>query len=248
MWPQWAAPHLGAKSYSGKRVEGFIVKTKKTQTISKEIKHRPGHTAAKRIRAVCETCNNTWMSAIESDVKGIATSMMLGENLDLTTHMQTTLAEWATLKIMVGENNRPNEAVFPQEDRDAFRRNRTIPSCLRIWVGRCMSGVWRAAYLRNAALLGFDPKVVPNGGRKNVQTTTIGIGELFIYSMACVTEGIDLNNFISIGNSLVPLWPISGSRLIWPPMRIVSVEDATRLAFVLDELIQNPNVLWHPTT
>lgn len=120
IWPQWAAPILGHKSKRGKRLEQFIVHTRKFQLVSTESKKGHGHTADRKIRAVCQNCNNTWMSAVEKQAKDILTPMMTGSNVELTQEMQKALADWITLKVLVAEHNRPSEAIFPQEDRDAF--------------------------------------------------------------------------------------------------------------------------------
>lgn len=244
IWPQWAAPILGHKTYRGKRIEGFIVKTKKTQLVSRDFRERHGHTADKKIYVVCRKCNNTWMSAIEAKVKDIAIPMMRGNCIDLTSEMQTTLAEWVTLKVLVAENNKPDEAVFPQEARNAFWKDKTIPSCMSIWVGRCIEVPWRSVFIRQAALFGLDINEPPNAGRKNTQTTALGIGELFIFSMACVTEGVDLNNFFAFDSRIVPLWPIADNTLVWPPMKILSGQDATSIAFAMEKLILSPRTLW----
>lgn len=246
-WPKWAASILGTKSYSGQRTEGFIVKEAKTRVLSKTLKDRPGHVAAKKIRAVCMTCNNTWMSRIESAAKDIAIPIMRGEHLDISPAMQITLSEWITLKIMVGEYNRPSEAVTPQEDRDAFKQKKAIPSYFRIFIGRCLSDTWRNAYLRHAALLGLPGNAAPpNGGRKNTHTIAFGIGELFVFTMACVTEDIDLGNYIAFSDYLVPLWPASSGNLIWPHSKILSHDQANSIAAVLDRLIESPRTIWRP--
>jgi hypothetical protein len=186
------------------------------------------------------------MSAIEAKVKDIAIPMMQGKHLDLTIEMQTTLAQWVTLKVLVAESNKLDEAVFPQDVRDAFQKNKTVPPYVRVWVGRCIDEPWHSALVRNAALLAINTNIPPNAGRKNVQTTAIGIGELFIYSMACVTEGMDMNDFIRFDNRLIPLWPISERILIWPPMKIISGKNATSIALALDNLIRGPQTFWAP--
>ena len=244
IWPKWAAPLLIPKAYKGLRSEVFIVKMKKNQTVFDEVKNHHGHTANKKIPAVCKSCNNNWMSALEARVKDIAIPLMEGKAIDLTPAMQTTLAEWVTLKVFVGENNKPSEIVFPQEMRNAFKENRTIPSCMNLWIGRCTSEIWRTVYFKQSMLIGLNLNVAPNGGRKNVQSTTLAIGELFIFSMSCVTEGIDLNDLIRVNDALVRIWPVSHQTITCPLDKILTSDQAKEIAWSLDLIVNSPRTLW----
>jgi hypothetical protein len=61
--------------------------TAKTQTVS-----RPGGLKRKKLRVVCEPCNNEWMSVIENDAKRVVLPMMLGQSLFLEEAAQPPLA------------------------------------------------------------------------------------------------------------------------------------------------------------
>jgi hypothetical protein len=226
------------------RNEAYTVRTNKTQVVSHVLKSRHGHTANKKVYVVCQQCNNTWMSQMEGRAKNILIPLMKGDLIDLDAPSQKTLAEWIVLKILVGDNHQRTSSVFQKDHLVAFKATREIPLCMNIWVGRTVDESCKSVFLKHAALLGSPEQRPPNGGRKNTQTTAIGIGQLFIFSMSCITEEIDLNKLLVVGNALVRLWPPIDDPLVWPPMKILTPSQAAEVASALDVLIKRPEVLW----
>lgn len=225
--------------------------TEKTKLVSNKFKERPGHVTTKKIRAVCIPCNNGWMSIVESAAQPIAGPMILGNAITLTPPMQTILAQWLTLKIMLGEQNQRHqeikEIVIPQDDRDEFRRSRTIPSYICIWIARYVALTWRHAYLRHAALIGIGGSktvIPPNTRGKNIQTTALGIGELFTYAIACTTDGIDFREFIRVGRAFTQLWPLTGDDISWPPPVAIDDRGANGAANVLASIMADDTTRW----
>jgi hypothetical protein len=232
------------QGYRGKRNEIFVVRTNKTQVVSKELKSRNGPTASKKVYAVCQNCNNSWMSQLENKAKHVILPLMKGDLIDLDAQMQRTLIEWIVLKVLVADNHENRDAVFRKTHLVAFKATREIPAGMSIWVGRCVDESCKSFFRKHAALLGQPGKDPPKEGRKNTQSTAIGIGELFIFSMSCITESIDLNRFIQFDNHVVRLWPNGNDPLVWPPMRILTQQQVMKVASALDSLIAHPNVLW----
>jgi hypothetical protein len=95
---------------------------------------RQGSTFTKKIRVVCQSCNNGWMSRLENATKPILLKLVQGEPTVLDREQQTLLAQWIALKVKITEWNRPLEAFIPKEDRRAFMDNRIIPPYLEMWV------------------------------------------------------------------------------------------------------------------
>jgi len=247
IWPQWAFPFVRTHDASGSNISGFFVQEDKT-LVSKKVKERQGDVTTTKIRAVCARCNNGWMNEIEGAMQRVAAPLILGRPATITLAMQTVIAQWLTLKVMVGEHSQrnPAEVVIPQSARQAFKDQRIIPACIRLWIARCVSNRWRSGYLRHSALLSDNVSIVPNNGRKNVQTTAIGIGELFSYAMVSVSESIQLHEFFRISDRLVPLWPPQGGDIIWPPSTPINERAADTAALALDTLMKSPGVGWRP--
>jgi hypothetical protein len=67
-WPEWVAPHIRAGE-AGSNVSEFHAAEGKNAPSLQRRSERPGDVVTKKIRAVCERCNNGWMSEVESNVK-----------------------------------------------------------------------------------------------------------------------------------------------------------------------------------
>jgi hypothetical protein len=64
-----------------------------------------GSTNSIRPAVVCQSCNNGWMSKIETQAKESLIALMSGQSFILTTERQYKIARWAALKAMVYEYN-----------------------------------------------------------------------------------------------------------------------------------------------
>ncbi len=246
-WPQWASDLLGPRATGAAYVEDFSVRTSKTgTTLSNTRKQRPGHVVTKKLRIVCAKCNNEWMSVLESSVKPFVAPMMRGESLSLGGELQHLFVQWVSLKLLVAEQNRPAESIWGQGDRDAFLRERTIPTGMTVWIAQCYSNFWRNAYLRHAAILGKERDARPADGRKNSQVTAFGIGELFVLAMASTANGVDLGSFFVFDERFLRIWPTSGEELRWPPPAPLTHELANQAAMAFEELVRDPRTLWIP--
>jgi hypothetical protein len=72
-------------------------------------------------------------------------------HVEQTVDAMRVLAQWITLKIMVGERNHPEDAVTPPEDRVAFMSTLEVPPNSRMWIAKCGTGGWETRYVRHAA-------------------------------------------------------------------------------------------------
>jgi hypothetical protein len=92
----------------------------------------------KKMETVCHNCNNTWMSQIEQKNRPRFLKMLKNEPLSLDPGGMKIITEWAVLKSMILESERPQhgkELFYTTEERIAFREHRQIPARTRVWVG-----------------------------------------------------------------------------------------------------------------
>jgi hypothetical protein len=180
-WPEWAADHLRDSSA---RKETLEITSKgaaeQTQTVS-----RPGSLKHKKLRLVCQLCNNEWMSVIENDAKRVVLPMLLGQSLFLEENAQRLLARWIALKVMVVDQSRSEHAIIGLEERKAFMQQGVMPDHLQIELARCGQSPWDLAMARRTANL-FPMEKRPKdligaAHRQNIQTTTFGIGQLVVH-------------------------------------------------------------------
>jgi hypothetical protein len=109
-----------------------------------EIHSRP-HLTVRLRGKVCTTCNNGWMSKLESDVQPFLTPMLLGtERLLIDVPQQRLLTTWATKTILLTELalrqqhplSRPGDGYEPSEFELAWLSGMREPiPRSRLWVG-----------------------------------------------------------------------------------------------------------------
>lgn len=187
-----------------------------------DFKTKEGGVNSLRQRVVCRNCNNTWMSATETKVKASLIPLMAAEKFGLTAERQRDLARWAVLKSIVLEYD---DAAFSQQECREFMRNSNLSDKCFVWIARCGSERWRTRALREqtsvAVMTGYWHRVVTGV----LQSTAIGLNELFIYVVLNNHEAIR----IAVPTGLFQVWPM-GDELSWPPSRILNTTEAEEIA------------------
>jgi hypothetical protein len=236
-WPAWAAEHLPGGLARKETFEISNASTARTRTVS-----RPGSLKHKKLRLVCEPCNNEWMSVIENDAKRVVLPMLLGQSLFLEESAQRLLARWIALKVMVVDQSRPHHAVIGSQERKAFMEQGTMTDHLHIELARCGASPWNLAMARRTAnLFPMEKRREDLVGGQNVQTTTFGIGQLVVHCIARAADAVNLVKMIAFSKPLIKLWPLTGSALIWPPKPLTAGE-VHQVAARLDTLIKSRKI------
>jgi hypothetical protein len=242
-WPEWASALLPRYS-DAHHVEQLFTFENTNLLKSPDVRSRQGHSWTKTIRAVCRSCNNGWMSALENAAKPILTPLIATQPHHLTTDDMRIVAQWIALKVMVGERNRPEVSVTPLADRARFRLTLEVPPNFRIWIARCGAGGWETGYFRHAATIGKSPIVTPQHRFKNIHSIALGIGDLFVFVLHTTVAGV-LNSNPSQSDAVIPLFPIDLA-CNWPPPRTLSADDAYAIAHTLNRELRGPTVRWRP--
>jgi hypothetical protein len=244
-WPLWAASMFPVFRDNAYR-EGKITITEKTIVTGRKFQERQGSVATKKIRVVCEDCNNGWMSTLEDRARPILEPLLAGNPIALNQSQQRILAEWITMKIMVAEHNTPEDVVIPRTDKETFKANHTIPAYITIWIGKHNVSGWHTGFYKHTATLSLTPNPPPSalGGRKNVETIAFGFGALFVFVMVSDAGGVDLNNFVRVMH-LPQLWPEGQTPIEWGTFTLTGNAPGD-IATTFERLTASPKVLWKP--
>ena len=188
------------------------------------------------------------MGRLEEQIRPILTPLILGEPGVLTSENQKLLAQWIALKVMVTEQNQPDEVVFTAVNRETFMLDQTIPVKVSISIARCFSTQWRSQFLRCSAHLSavtsLPPTVMPPADAgKNVQTTALGFGELFAYVIVSKSDTLDLYELINdnwkIGEYLMQIFPFSSDPIALPMRYIVAEKIANGISTALNRIVSD---------
>ncbi len=185
-----------------------------------------------RVKSVCTTCNNGWMSALESDSKPTIERLLTGSGIfRLHPAQQAIVARWAVKTAMVFETTAPPPPkskghFYPQDECEQLRLNSAIPPRTIVWLGQ-FSGVglwesgthiWHNGEIGECATHGQVVTIVLD--HLAIQVFTVHV----LTKNSSVTPNIPQREAPCDWSQLtVPIWPVAGS-ISWPPFRSFSAD------------------------
>ena len=171
------------------------------------------------VKWLCATCNNGWMSSLESKTRPVLESILDGklDNIDATS--QSTLACWAVKTAMVLECLNPGRTSFYSDDeRQLMCASQSLPSRTSVWIAKCINqpNIYSAAKDLWTAL--YD-------GGVHAYTTTMAFGSIAfqivsIKTSATIPENVPITYDVTEGpweQMLLQMWPPCHKSLAWPP-------------------------------
>jgi hypothetical protein len=225
VWPTWMKRYVprNQTSYSS----GFtqVFPTHKTETRKKV----GGDPRSRRVKFVCQKCNNGWMSRFQEQTKPILLPLITGQKIVLSQKAQQIIAGWCAMSVMTADFFYPQRQVIPQSERDWLRAHGTPPpDTWKIWITRYQRDKWPNYFARNLLpVTGFPlasgeeyvPEFAADGTpRPNTQTTTFVVGELYVHAFSSVCP--DLITKFGIGAPLseriCQIWPVREHFIAWP--------------------------------
>lgn len=209
-WPEWL---LDSMPGSRERVTSV---TRGPDDPERDIRGTPF-----RIRCVCRTCNNHWMSDLETSTKPLLIRMMQGERTVLTPLQSSLVATWMVKTAMVFDAARAHKRRwFTRKECEYARRSQLPASGMLAWIG-CMATPVRL-YTEGRALWTDLPKP---GHVFEGSATTIAFGHAVLQLLAVrlkvdarsSTLTIKLDGFRPKGRHLLEIWPGRDDSIVWPP-------------------------------
>jgi hypothetical protein len=211
-------------------------------------KTRPGDVTTKKLRVVCKSCNNGWMGAIETRAKPGLSAMIRGAPISLSRDLQTKIATWVALKVLVSEHTAPKDVITSKTDSHAFRAQMNPPNGMFIFAASCGDSHWKSAYFRTSATAGSSPLDRPpikSDGTypKNTHFISFGIGSAFFFVFYTTNNSIE-PDFGFSPTFIRQIWPITHSPVLWPPMRRITSIEANTFATSFAGFRDAPGVNW----
>lgn len=243
-WPSWMGKLVseGAdKSHSHEVHDGKA----KTELDLKKQAIRQGDVSTKKIRVVCEKCNNGWMSVLEEKAKPLLVRLMNNEKTLLSDNDQELLAQWIVMKSIVAEHSERKINVTPESDRREFYRNLLIPEYFQIFISQ-QNSAQKAGFLRHSLTLssskdGPDPPL--NGLNRNTQSVTFICGSLFIHVLACRAKNLKIEECFDLSR-LEKLWPLINRDISWPVEVVLTQNQMSSYIHSLGRLVNHPSVVY----
>ena len=142
IWPEWFGRLLPEKEMNHVHIR--TMPSERSVVISPpSAKRKQGDVSSKKIKVVCKTCNETWMSNIETTVIPIMTPLIQGQQITLTLAAQQILARWMTMKTIVAEYDNPLTQSIPESARHWFKEHQRPPEGWQIWISSYHGVRWQ---------------------------------------------------------------------------------------------------------
>ena len=174
-----------------------------------------------RIPCVCGTCNNGWMSRLETKCKPIIGSLLEDLSLALDAENRRFLSEWALKTSMVNDACGGRARFFTDAECRAFKaNNREIPEGTAVWAGR-FTGRTLSAIGGEFSLDSPTARAVVRG-----HVFTVCVGHLILQVLSLHAQQPDIKTVnlaagpVEWEKYLIPLWPPLTPRtqkVSWPP-------------------------------
>jgi hypothetical protein len=179
-----------------------------------------------QVKVVCESCNNEWMSRVETAAMPHLERILNSQPVTLDEPTTCTLATWVfKTSLMVREQVRTDQPEIPPTQYRYLYEHREPPPQARIWLASLdepldSNVVAARAFAEHMAYNGPEiPDVLPSGTR--FYGTSISIGPL----MACVLGNIDTDFVPELvggpADRMLPIWPYTRDQ-DWPPPAAVT--------------------------
>src|SRR6266478_112392 len=145
VWGRWLRPYVRADMRKHHFYAERINRPGEPNTASARL--RAGDPLHSKVRVVCETCNNGWMSMIQERAKPILIPLIQGKATILGIEAQQTVASWCAMATMTGEfldkDPVPGTIAVSQAEREWLWKNGIPPlEGWRIWITRYQRHKW----------------------------------------------------------------------------------------------------------
>jgi hypothetical protein len=172
-----------------------------------------------RIPCVCQKCNNTWMSGMETTVKKFMGPMIEDISLALDRQNRQNLAEWVVKCAMCNDAVDVHPRFFTETECRAFKQKRTIPDRTLVFAARFTG--------RSLDSNGVDFTLIePGTGMLLVRghVYNVMVGHVVLQMLSWHPEPQNKDKIIRLRAADGPwdkltsqIWPIEKKLVDWPP-------------------------------
>lgn len=165
-----------------------------------------------QVRRVCKSCNESWMSNLETNVIEIISNLLRGHWLSISLEQQKMLASWAA-KTAIMIQYFDSMPVVPIRRRKWLYTHHDPPRDTAIWIARYDGGGIATAISRSL-FISSNPKnvLIPDAHSIFFSIGSVLFIVLSIYKNVSVRTEFPRN----IAPHLFKIWPIGKTFIYWP--------------------------------
>jgi hypothetical protein len=254
IWSKWLGELIPPAKAHAQSAEAFNfdrVTNTFTVTHPTSLEKKRGCLSQRKVRKVCEKCNNGWMSRAVDAAKPVARPLILGRPSSCDESDLCKLTTWLAITSIMQEFISTPDAIFiPAEDRKTLMDKKLPPADWTIWLGYYGGELWRpmghthfTAKLEDK--ISKDAGIEPHRPDCYIQIATFTIRNLLVHVYTATTLGLvsEYRQFVRDQNwNLFQIWPPNESPMAWPQTPILEPElgaivtrfSAVRLGLTVD--------------
>lgn len=189
-----------------------------------------------RLPCVCQKCNNTWMSGMETTVKKFMGAMIEDLSIPLDRQNQQNLAQWAVKCAMVIDTVDVHPRFFTQAECHTFKQQRTIPNRTELFAARFTG---RRLDSNGSNFTVTEPNIGELFARGHVHNVMVGHVVLQVLSWRPEPQHEGKISGIRAADGpwdrvTIQVWPIQKKVVNWPPpisLSLSTVADVTHYGY-----------------
>lgn len=228
VWPDWLKKYVPKDMAEHSSLSATVHRTH-SEIIRKK---RSGDLRSRRLRIVCGSCNNRWMSRLQERAKAYLLPLINGDVTAFDVRGQAVLSAWIAMFVMVAEYFDPYKVATSPKQRRFLLKNQKAPRNWKIWIGDYQRGNWVGHLVHFAVPISskhHKPEIMDNGlPRPNTQTMTFTVGRLYVHVASSVTDVFE-DWRLTKTDLLEQIWPIRRNIIGWPPTTL-NDRDADQIA------------------
>ncbi len=191
-------------------------------------KHVSGDPRSRKLKVVCNACNNNWMSQVQNRAKPHLVPLIEGREYKLPRQGRSALSRWAALFSTVQEQIHTDLASVSAEDRAWIKERSTAPNNWLIWIGRFVDPAGHSRSSRTSVPVVSQEEFARRHSRAgplryNGQASTFLVGNLLFHTLSAPRR-LRFSFPSAIGQKLHRIWPTNGNGIKWPP-QVLTEED-----------------------
>lgn len=175
-----------------------------------------GQAGTRKVRVVCNCCNNGWMNELETKAKPILEALICGHPFSITPHEQSVMATWVTKTTMTAEFLKPRETAIPFIERNYIMSNLAPPPHWSVWIAPYVGETWKGGGIFHHGVGIYVPPEIMQVGVKNTQWTVLGLGRLIAVAASSTVPNFTFEFEDEERSNFTRLWPVGISRVTWP--------------------------------
>ena len=226
--PQWIRPHVSDPGGRGTHTRTEI-------RVGEWVDERSfaAKPAALKVRSVCATCNNGWMSDLEDEAKPFLLSMINGHRRTYYRRGQCLIATWLLKTALVAGSK--FEPALPSDFYERLYAERQPSDDTRVWLARTP---YREHHQSDFRPIRVHPDDQPPPDKPNALSAMISVANLAGFLVCWLDRDPPLSGLDRFAPALVRIWPYEARSVTWPPLG--GGLDFTQLDQLADSLVPVP--------